>query len=613
MSNNAHIRAYLSYYATLTQEPRYAVMISGRWGTGKTHMVRALLNDIETPDLKTVYISLNGLKTFQDIDRELLRGMYGILGNNYARTAIDLGKLGLKWWRGTSLDINVLDLFNRYAANLYVFDDLERCGMPPVQALGYINAFVEHGGRKVIIIANEDEIDEPAYGHIREKIIGQTLAFESAIDEALDTFISEIRNLPAQKFLAGKIEVIKAIDEQGGLTNLRVLQKALWDFVRFYEVLDERHHSHEPAMTAMLRLLLALSMEVRGGRIKEGDLRDRQMAVAEAVMARMPRPSASAFLEARHRYPGADLESSALSDDTLIALLIKGVVDGDAIRRDLNASIYFVVVANEQPWRTLWNGLERTNDEVATALAQVEAQFAARAFTVPGEILHVFGLRLKFSDIGELPIALPDVVASCERYVDALYTEGKLEPASPGGGPSAMRESGYGGLQIAESDTPAYQGLFVYLENKRAQAAADTYPAKAAELLVMLQTDPDRFIGAISSNRGSESRLDRIPVLARMPHDAVVTTLLGLRPDLQRAVLDALGARYEHRMFQRELAPELEWARAVRDGLAAATPAMSPYGRHRMDRYLQHSLDQIPELTRPAPNPAPLIAPAGPP
>lgn len=175
MSDNTNALKYLAYYAAFTQPPGFAVLVNGPWGIGKTHLIQAFTRSVETPDFQAVYVSLNGLKTFEEIDRELFRVMHTVLGHKFFEAALSLGKAGLKAVKGITFDINVLDLVNRYAAHLYVFDDLERCAMPAVQVLGYINAFVEHGKRKVIIVANEAEIDEPNYGRTREKVVGQVL------------------------------------------------------------------------------------------------------------------------------------------------------------------------------------------------------------------------------------------------------------------------------------------------------------------------------------------------------------------------------------------------------------------------------------------------------
>jgi hypothetical protein len=77
-----------------------------------------------------------------------------------------------------------------------VFDDVERCAIPICHLLGYINKFVEHGGFKVILVANENEIlerekaDESnlnAYRRIKEKLIGKTFEIVPEIESALRT------------------------------------------------------------------------------------------------------------------------------------------------------------------------------------------------------------------------------------------------------------------------------------------------------------------------------------------------------------------------------------------------------------------------------------------
>ena len=605
MPSNSHILDYLSYYAAFKQAPRFAVLIDGRWGIGKTHLVETFLGRVRTPEFKAVYVSLNGLKSSAEIDREVFRGSYAVLGNKFFEAATGVAKTGLKWWQGISLDIDLMRLINRYTADLYVFDDLERCDMPIAQTLGYINAFVEQGGRKVVIVANEAEIqDSESYRRIREKVIGQTLVFQPAIDDALAAFLAEIRFEPARRFLDTKVDVIAAIHQQAGLDNLRVLQQALWDFARFFEALEDRHRADDAAMTAMLRLLMALSMDVRSGRLSAKDLQGRHSAVVLALMTRGRSGESSPFLLSYERYPGADIDSMALSDPSITALLIDGIVDQDAIRGDLDASRFFVNVADEPPWRTLWYGVERTDAEVAAALASVEAAFAQRAFTVPGEILHVFGLRLKFARIGALPLSLHAVVGECERYVDDLYAQKRLVPAAARDGIAELYETGYGGLGIAGSETAEFKALAKHLTAKQAQAAADAYPAQAAALLDTLKEDPLRFIEEVAPGMGRDTAFTRVPVLAQIDPGTFATALLALRPDAQRRVLKSLAGRYNHGMLRGDLAPELAWAQAVRAALAAEIPAMPPHGQYRMTLFLDQSFGQVPELTPPAPPPA---------
>lgn len=58
MSNkNSHVKDYLKYYCQLDREPCYAVLLKGKWGTGKTWFIKQAFeslgyskcNDIEKP------------------------------------------------------------------------------------------------------------------------------------------------------------------------------------------------------------------------------------------------------------------------------------------------------------------------------------------------------------------------------------------------------------------------------------------------------------------------------------------------------------------------------------------------------------------------------------
>ena len=77
-----------------------------------------------------------------------------------------------------------------------VFDDLERCLLKTSRILGYLNNFVEHQNKKLIIIANDNEIkksntnDEADYSLIKEKIIGKTFQIQSDIPSVIEHIIN---------------------------------------------------------------------------------------------------------------------------------------------------------------------------------------------------------------------------------------------------------------------------------------------------------------------------------------------------------------------------------------------------------------------------------------
>lgn len=592
MDRNKHVKDYLEYYVNFKAPPHFAVLLNGPWGIGKTFLIKGFIKPFIERGLRHAYVSLYGLSSLDEIDDALFRSMYPILDNKGIRIAGRAAKIIGKYFR-IELDQAAKDVLNKAKADLFIFDDLERCNIPINVVLGYINEFVEHEDKKVIIIANEEEIKESVeYKRIREKLIGKALELQSAFEQALDAFLGTLESDDARRFLAKKLPTVSEIYHQSELHNLRVLQQTMWDFERFYRALTDEHRSNDSAMTAMLQLLFAFSFELKAGRLKSNDLADRfGSLIASHMGSRRGGEAPSALAAAQLRYAAADLGTTALSDDTLRNLLIKGIVDTQQIRTELDASSFFVRVAEEPAWRTVWNGFERTEEEFNTALAEMERAFALREFTVPGEILHVFGLRLWLSTVGAIPNSREDTFAQCKSYVDDLYNNRRIEPPSGDGILSDLRLSGHGGLAVFERETLDYRELYAYLKDRQQAAAVDRYPAIANDLLAQMRADPDLFLRRISLTNQGQSEFYNIPVLASLEPEKFASAFLDLRPDQQRTVMVALSTRYEHAKLDRELKDERKWVTEVRDRLHAATESMSPFSKYRVRQITKFGLE----------------------
>lgn len=70
--------------------------------------------------------------------------------------------------------------------------------------------------------------------------------------------------------------------------------------------------------------------------------------------------------------------------------------------------------------------------------------------------------------------------------------------------------------------------------------------------------------------------------------------------------MKALKARYDHSSLKDELARELPWAQAVRQKLIATAAMLPPFGRERIEVFLAHTLDTVPDLRV---SPAPALPP----
>lgn len=588
---NQHVKGYLHYYLSFSTPPMFAVLLNGPWGIGKTFVIK---NFVKSLGEKTrhIYVSLYGLRSVDEIDDAILQSMYPVLRHK----GVEIGGRALKSigkYFNVELDLKAKDFIARSKSDLYIFDDLERCEMPINTVMGYINVFVEQERRKVIIVANEAEIREEAYQRIREKLVGKSFDIQSAFEEALETFIASIKDHKAKDFVASKSSVIAEIYHQSELNNLRVLQQTIWDFERLYALLDEKHRANDGAMTALLGLLFALSFEVKAGRLSAEGIKDRQPNLLTAFMRREEDGDAPQIIKVGERYPTVRLDTDLLSDETLVNVIVKGVVDQARIRDELEESSHFLTVEQEPAWRTVWHSLERTEDEVNRALAEMERAYAAHEYTITGEVLHVFGLHLWLSDIGAIPKNREQVVAEGKAYVDDLHARDLLEPLDPQGGYLDMAFDGYGGLGIHEAGSAEYRQLRDYLNEKRRVAEVDRRPAIAEELLANMRDDPSLFLRRICLTNHEDNEFYDIPVLASLDPARFVKVFLELHPRGQRNAMVALKARYEHGRVDHDLVDERPWAIKVRNQIQAASEAMPPIPKDRLRRLLAHALDGV--------------------
>lgn len=602
MDPNQHVKNYLKYYIEYLKHPRFAVLINGPWGIGKTFLVNEILKTISDKKLKHVYISLYGMTSIDEIDYAILCKIYPPIDSKAVKFGGWVAQNIGKYFR-LGLSLKAKYFLNKTSADLFIFDDLERCDLPINKILGYINGFVEHEERKVIIIANEQEIKgREDYGRIREKLIGKTLEVQSVFGQALDVFIESLQDKRVKEFIISKKDTLSEVYSNSGLDNLRILQQTMWDFERFYGALEDKHKNNDPAVTELLGLIFALSFELKAGRLKANDLLDRSYRLMTASM--FPVMTASMFPEqkkeepppiiaAQKRYPQIRLASTILSDQTLANLLTKGMVDAVQILGDLKASSFFVTVADEPAWQTVWYALRRTEAEFNDAFAKMEAAFTAREFTVTGEILHVFGLRIWLSRIGVLTKNLEEVVAEGKAYIDDLCTQDGLQSSLQDNGRFDIIPREHRGLGFHETSTPEFNELYCYLVDKQQTATENRYPQIADDLLTTMISDPERFHRCICLTNDGTNEFYNKPVLAALDPGRFVEALLAQHPTRQNTILVSLYVRYRDPNGFDQLRTERHWAIDVRNRLHAAAENMCAISKYRIRQNLHDTLDEV--------------------
>lgn len=292
ISPNQHIITSLNAYIK-NPAPRYALMIKGKWGCGKTYLVNEWIKDtFKSPEANTdvvlepIKVSLYGLTDTEQITQIIDRQLHPFLYSKAAKIGAGILKIAGKVVLRTDFDFNKdnnhdatlstsLDSLSFLASNdkeikpdslkLLVFDDLERSFIPMKQLLGYINYFVENCGCHVIVIGEESKVSEDdiiILEDFKEKTVGKEFEVEPDLDSAISQFIYEI---PTVDWLNGQKGFIKKVFAASQCNNLRILQQCLYDFKLQYNEVDTNLVANDKSvMRALLGSFIAVYCEYKG-------------------------------------------------------------------------------------------------------------------------------------------------------------------------------------------------------------------------------------------------------------------------------------------------------------------------------------------------------------
>ena len=181
----------------------YAVMIDGDWGCGKTYFVKnGLFKAIDGHEAGTErhrtpkYISLYGIKTVSDIQDAIVFALAEEITERKTvpekqeeKTGVGRKFLFSTWRIAKAIrdikapDTNLYELFGNWLkleSFVFIFDDIERCDCPLNEVFGFINGLVEHEGVKVILVANEKEIQ------IKEASDSKELQYLVALNDKIE-------------------------------------------------------------------------------------------------------------------------------------------------------------------------------------------------------------------------------------------------------------------------------------------------------------------------------------------------------------------------------------------------------------------------------------------
>lgn len=596
----SHLKEYLDYYKTL-KEPGYAVLVTGEWGVGKTFQVKQII-----PPDDMIYVSLFGVSSVEQLNAEVIAAAFPNMSKFQKLADNSAGLIGniTKMPKAAKAVPSVMNAFLRRQVNparMLIFDDLERTSLKIDDAFGAINSFIEHEGFRVVIIAHDDKVSKKLKKR-KEKIIGQTVRVEPKPAEAFDNFCEKVEDKSARSFCREHRSSILDMCDRSKTKSLRVLRHVIEDVARLHGALTEQHLQHQTAMEELVSLFAAFQLEVREGRLQSKDVSARSNAKMNYLIGKRfekkgDKTTEPPLVQANERYPNIDLESNLLNDDVLCDMLFYGRFSKQDIAKSLNNSAYFLVPGKEPPWKVVIASDKLDDAVVDKALDDINRQFRKREIVSPGEMLHVFSLRLMMAENSIVEQSMEELTQENCQYIDDLVAQGRLPARGTDFRWFDSFDSGHEdyGYWVSKDAQGYFRKVWDHLIDAQKNVFQSEAPGLVRDMLKKAKSDPKgEFLERVCPTNNGPNQYAYIPVLHHIEAADFVDWWLGLPREHWRTIKYALQGRYESQVRNdSELKEENPWALSVLKELKKRANSEKGFKALRIERIIPSVLENL--------------------
>lgn len=606
MSSADDVRDYLDYYLSEERALDYAMMLTGPWGAGKTFFIKSYFKDRAAQQLTSaaqatagyLYASLYGVTSVEAITEQFFAQAHPILSSKTVRvlgavaSRIVNGVVGVEVSTTAENNNAIKEMALNLEGRALIFDDLERCSMSISDVMGFINAYVEHEGLKVIVIANENDIPDAQkdeYFRKKEKLIGKTLEVVTDASEVFDNFLQALSVQSVIDTLRNHKTALLNTFSASGKNNFRSLRSIMLDYERLVSRIDARILKSSEASERLLLYVAAAGMEYRSGDLRFDDF-SKLTSFSYKVNLNRPdsREQAQVKIDAvREKYPDVRWTDPIVPPENLAQLFKAGTVDVGQVNEYLDQ--HPAIVGHDQipPWRLLWSWDRLTRKEYMAARDAVLVQLNKFEITHPGIILHVAGRFLMLETYGDRPLGRPAAILKYFKdYLRHMIEEKKLEPHRDLFGPMG---GAYAGLAYPSRESEAFKKIYKLVEMATDQMFDERMKVIAADYLERFETDDDAYIAL--REYGFDRGYYRDAAFLHHIDPQEFANLIIDDGALNERLLASLYARYEHEAHNPKLAKEYAWvskmSAALRRLASQAQPPQRKLIRDHVDYYLK--------------------------
>lgn len=215
----------------LDDQDNKVVALSGKWGTGKSHLWREVKEASGDEKVRgALYVSLFGLSSIDQMKKKLIEMVIpGVESNpgmwESAKQAVSSGVKVLEGFHkgfGALNDLSLIFAPAMLRNKVIVLDDIERKHdkLNVEEVMGFIDEFTQQHGARIILILNSDQLsDKGMWDTLREKVIDQEVR--------LDTTPAEAFGIATKIVPTPYADRIKKTTQSCGVTNIRIIGKVI--------------------------------------------------------------------------------------------------------------------------------------------------------------------------------------------------------------------------------------------------------------------------------------------------------------------------------------------------------------------------------------------------
>lgn len=422
---NSDIERILDHYFQ-TRRPGYAIMISGKWGIGKTYFIRRYLRRIQWNIFREfpVFVSLYGVENEAQIEQELVKktllswrtifSLLLLLIPLYFLKPLFPDLLGIvkriggenkiEFWGfvGPVLLVLVTYLYKIFKLNWLnlllwkrpiLFDDFERIKMNSSDMLAYLNRYVEHLHKHIVIICNEDELDknDEKFRKVREKVIGRQLSFSQDSGTAMKNLLNTkqfplLQGLLSEQFSWEWFQDVTTPKNEN--VNLRVWFFCCCEFESLFRGINRKLLHASQVWQNLIPQFFALKYSLQIHDFGNGRILDKKRARDFFVNYLLSRDETTNWF--RTLFPNVEGIIIALPNSEWNAI-IESCVSLDLQKIEESWQTLVVNKKNEKLWKRIYYYFEETDDEINQNWKELLENYRDRKINDPGQILNIFG------------------------------------------------------------------------------------------------------------------------------------------------------------------------------------------------------------------------------